>query len=193
MGLRARGGREGDDYRKSRDRGERCISGDASRPALNHSRTRLLGEIIRHGYPRQGSEPCRPRVDRLEGGWYAGPLLACTLHMTRPVTPWKEYGRYGSVGIELVVSIMLGYYAGHWLDGKIGGGRGWLTAFGSLLGVYAGFRAIFSAAKHMEADILRAERRERGEDPWAPIVPPGTPPSPPDPNAPTSTSNGKHK
>lgn len=100
--------------------------------------------------------------------------------MPRQVTPWKEYGRYGSVGIELFVSIILGYYGGHWLDQKWGGGRGWLTAFGTIVGVYAGFRAIFSAAKHMSADIERAERRDRGEDPWA------RPPSPPDGNAPTS-------
>jgi hypothetical protein len=107
--------------------------------------------------------------------------------MSRQITPWKEYGRYGSVGIELVVSIMLGYYAGHWADGKIGGGRGWLTAFGSIVGVYAGFHAIFSAAKHMTADIERAERRERGDDPWAP------PHSPPDPNAPTSSDGENRK
>jgi ATP synthase protein I len=108
--------------------------------------------------------------------------------MTRPITPWKDYGRYGSVGIELVVSIMLGYYAGHWLDGKVGGGHGWFTAIGSIVGVYAGFRAIFSAAKHMQADIERMERLERGEDPWAP--PP--PPSPPPGDAPTSGTNGKN-
>jgi F0F1-type ATP synthase assembly protein I len=105
--------------------------------------------------------------------------------MSRPVTPWKDYGRYGSVGIELVVSVVLGYYAGHWLDGKWGGGRGWLTAIGSIVGVYAGFRAIFSAASHMQADIERAERRERGEDPWAP-------PSPPAKGAPNSFEDGNH-
>jgi hypothetical protein len=103
----------------------------------------------------------------------------------RPLTPWQDYGRYGSVGVELVASIMFGYYAGHWADGKIGGGRGWLTALGSVVGVYAGFRAIFSAAKHMTADIERAERWERGEDPWAP------PHSPSDPNAPTSSDDGE--
>ena len=107
--------------------------------------------------------------------------------MSRQITPWKEYGRYGSVGIELVASIMFGYYAGHWADGKIGGGRGWLTALGSIIGVYAGFRAIFSAAKHMTADIERAERRDRGEDPWA------APPSPPAGSAPTSSDEAKKK
>jgi Putative F0F1-ATPase subunit Ca2+/Mg2+ transporter len=103
--------------------------------------------------------------------------------MSRPVAPWKDYGRYGTVGIELVVSIVLGYYAGHWLDGKVGGGRGWLTVLGSVVGVYAGFRAIFSAAKHMTADIERAERQARGEDPWPS---PPAPPSSPRPNAPIS-------
>ncbi len=105
--------------------------------------------------------------------------------MSRSGTSLKAYGRYGSVGIELVASIMLGYYAGHWLDGRFGGGRGWMTGIGSLLGVYAGFRAIFSVAKHMAADIEREERLERGEDPWSP------PPSPPDESAPNSGGNGK--
>ena len=80
--------------------------------------------------------------------------------------PWTAYGRYGSVGIELVLSIMLGWYGGHWLDGRIGGGHGYLTATGFLIGVYAGFRALFAVAKKMEKDIERAERKERGEDPW---------------------------
>ena len=105
--------------------------------------------------------------------------------------PWKDYGRYGSVGIELVASIMLGWYGGHWLDGKIGGGHGWLTAAGFVIGVYAGFRALFMAASHMQKDIERAERRERGENPWAepPAEPPAPPPSPPDEVAPTSRPN----
>ncbi len=111
--------------------------------------------------------------------------------MSRPVRPWNEYGRYGSVGIELVLSMVLGYWAGHWLDGKVGGGRGWLTALGTLVGVYAGFHAIFQAAKHMTADIERAERRARGEDPWGPRSSPPLPPGSPrhqTESAPTSST-----
>jgi hypothetical protein len=106
--------------------------------------------------------------------------------MKRTVKPWREYGRYGSVGIELVLSIMLGWYAGHWLDGKIAGGHGWLTAFGFIVGVYAGFRALFMAASYMQGDIERAERRERGDDPWSDSDPDSGTPSPPDEVAPTS-------
>lgn len=80
--------------------------------------------------------------------------------------PWKAYGRYGSIGIELVLSILLGYYGGHWLDGKVGGDKGYITAAGFLIGVYAGFRSLFAVAKKMQRDIEEEEMKERGEDPW---------------------------
>lgn len=105
--------------------------------------------------------------------------------MKRPVRPYKEFGRYGSVGIELVLSIMLGWYAGRWLDGKIAGGHGWLTALGFVFGTYAGFRALFVAASHMQKDIERAERAERGEDPWGDSGSPSTP----DQSAPNTRPN----
>jgi ATP synthase protein I len=88
--------------------------------------------------------------------------------------PWKEYGRYGSVGIELVLSVAIGFYGGRWLDTRFGGGRGWLTLLGFVVGVYAGFRQIFRASKEIERaadETERAERRARRsslEDPVAP-------------------------
>jgi ATP synthase protein I len=78
---------------------------------------------------------------------------------------WKAYGRYGSVGFELVVSMIVGYLFGKWLDDKVGGG-GWLTGIFSVAGVYAGFRAIFKAANQMTADIEKEEKLDRGESPW---------------------------
>jgi ATP synthase protein I len=81
------------------------------------------------------------------------------------MTPWREYGRYGTVGIELIVSMGLGYYGGRALDARVGAG-GWITFVGFLLGVAVGFRSIFAAARYMQRDIAREERRARGEDPW---------------------------
>jgi hypothetical protein len=78
--------------------------------------------------------------------------------------PWKEYGRYGTVGIELVVSILAGYYAGHWADQRWAGGHGWVTLFGVVVGVYAGFRQLFRAGAQMQRDADREERRERAEE-----------------------------
>lgn len=77
----------------------------------------------------------------------------------------KSFGRYGSVGFELLASIGVGYYGGHWLDGKLG--THWIAFVGFLLGCYAGFRALFRTAKQMQIDVERDEMLERGEDPWA--------------------------
>jgi ATP synthase protein I len=81
------------------------------------------------------------------------------------MTPWKDFGRYGTVGIELIVSMAIGYYGGRAIDTRIGG-HGWVTFSGFLIGVAVGFRSIFVTARHMQEDIERAERRDRGEDPW---------------------------
>jgi hypothetical protein len=78
----------------------------------------------------------------------------------------KSYGRYGSVGLELVLSIAVGYYIGHWADGKLG--TRWIALVGFLIGCYTGFRALFRAGKTMQRDIEREEQLERGIDPWAP-------------------------
>lgn len=77
----------------------------------------------------------------------------------------KSFGRYGAVGFELLASIAVGYYIGHWLDGKFG--THWIAFVGFLLGCYAGFSALFRTAKQMQRDIEREEQLERGEDPWA--------------------------
>jgi F0F1-type ATP synthase assembly protein I len=81
----------------------------------------------------------------------------------------KAYGQYGALGFELLLSIAVGYYLGHWLDGRFG--TRWLALVGFLLGCYAGFRALFKAGKRMQRDIELDERMERGEDPWAPPDP----------------------
>lgn len=81
----------------------------------------------------------------------------------------KSVGKYGSVGLELIISMAIGYYAGHWLDGRFG--TTWIALVGFLLGCYAGFRALFKAAKTMQRDIENDEKLERGEDPWAPKDP----------------------
>ena len=80
----------------------------------------------------------------------------------------KAVGRYGSLGFELLGSIAIGYYLGVWLDKKAG--THWIAFVGFLLGCYAGFRALFKAAKRMQRDIELQERLDRGEDPWAPKV-----------------------
>jgi F0F1-type ATP synthase assembly protein I len=74
--------------------------------------------------------------------------------------PWKAYGRYGSVGIELVLSILIGVLGGRWLDERYAGGHGWLAIAGLVVGVYAGFRQVFRAAKEIQRETERADRED---------------------------------
>lgn len=83
------------------------------------------------------------------------------------MTQWKQYGRYGSVGIELILSMALGYYGGRWLDRTLGT-HGWLTWIGFAVGVYAGFRSLFATANKMQRDIELEERKERERLPYVP-------------------------
>jgi F0F1-type ATP synthase assembly protein I len=78
--------------------------------------------------------------------------------------PWKQYGRYGSLGIELILSMAVGYYVGRWIDAKVGS-TPWIALIGFLVGVYAGFRQIFRAAKRMTAEAEREENEENGREP----------------------------
>jgi ATP synthase protein I len=78
---------------------------------------------------------------------------------------WKGLGSYGTVGLELVLSILFGFWAGSWLDKRLGT-HGWLTLIGFGFGVAAGFRSLYEAAKKMrretEADDERERRRRHG-------------------------------
>lgn len=101
----------------------------------------------------------------------------------------KSYGKYGALGFELLISMAIGYYGGRWLDGKLG--TRFLALVGFLLGCYAGFRAIFKAAKEMERDIVNEEKLARGEDPWEEKPAPSSRPRASVPAAPASSSPAK--
>jgi ATP synthase protein I len=70
---------------------------------------------------------------------------------------YRSLGAYGTLGIEFVVSVVFGLYAGRWLDQKFGTSGGFTVA-GVVLGVVMGFRAIWRVAK-------RAEREASRDDP----------------------------
>ena len=81
---------------------------------------------------------------------------------SRPMHPLRDVGRYGTVGLELLVSMALGYYGGRWLDERWGG-HGWITGICSFLGVVVGFYSIWKASQSMQKDLARAERAEKAE------------------------------
>ena len=80
--------------------------------------------------------------------------------------PWKEVGRYGSVGLEFVLTILIVGALGQWLDQRYWGNHGWGLAGGFLLGVTVAFRNLVRTAGQMQADIEKAEARDPEAGHW---------------------------
>jgi hypothetical protein len=80
--------------------------------------------------------------------------------------PWKDIGRYGSVGIEFVLTILICSAIGHAWDGRYGHGGGWGLVVGFLLGVTVGFYNLVRTAQGMQRDIERAEARDPQAGRW---------------------------
>jgi F0F1-type ATP synthase assembly protein I len=75
---------------------------------------------------------------------------------------WKGIGRYGTVGLEVVLSVGVGAFLGRLLDERLGTG-GWLTMLGVAYGVAAGVRALYRAAQQATREAEELDRREREE------------------------------
>ncbi len=68
---------------------------------------------------------------------------------------WRRYGSglkavvgFSTVGLELAFSILLGYLAGDWLDGRLGT-TPWLTLTMMGVGIAAGFFSLYRALKRL--------------------------------------------
>jgi ATP synthase protein I len=75
---------------------------------------------------------------------------------------WKGIGSYATVGLEFGLSLLLGLFAGRWLDRELGTGP-WLALLGFGFGVAAGYRAVYRAAKAANREAEAEEAREREE------------------------------
>jgi len=64
----------------------------------------------------------------------------------------KVAHRVGAVGTEMAVATLIGYFGGHWLDGRLG--TSWIAYVGLILGVLAGFKGLFDFAKKTNLDEL---------------------------------------
>jgi ATP synthase protein I len=78
----------------------------------------------------------------------------------KSVGEWKSLGRYGTVGLELVLSILVGFFGGRWIDAKVGA-HGWITVLGFVVGCYAGFRSLYKVYKQMQVAAKREEDADK--------------------------------
>jgi len=61
---------------------------------------------------------------------------------------FRTLGALSTVGITLVVSTVIGYYAGHYLDGRFGT-TPWLTLTCLLFGIAAGFKNLYDQTRKL--------------------------------------------
>jgi hypothetical protein len=80
--------------------------------------------------------------------------------------PYNELGRYGAVGIDLVLAILICGAVGHWLDVRYLGNHDYGMLAGGLLGVAVGVRNLIRAARRMQRDIEQAEAKDPEGSRW---------------------------
>jgi ATP synthase protein I len=71
----------------------------------------------------------------------------------------KGLGAYGTVGLEIVLSILLGLWLGTWLDGRFGTAP-WLAVLWFGFGCAAAGKAVHRSWKQMQAAAAREEAEE---------------------------------
>ncbi len=64
------------------------------------------------------------------------------LRMPRGRGDWTETAALSSAGLTIVIATVIGYFAGHWLDGRLHT-EPWLAVVGLLLGSAGGFVQLF--------------------------------------------------
>src|SRR4051812_31056257 len=77
---------------------------------------------------------------------------------------YKAVGSWGTLGLEIVLSIMIGVFGGRWLDGKLGTDP-WLTALGFFFGCAAATKAVLRTMKEMKAVTAREEKEQGNPSP----------------------------
>ena len=93
------------------------------------------------------------------------PARSTPAFMPTPAKPplqqdWKALGSYGTLGMEIALSVVLGLFGGQWLDKKLHTG-GVLTWVGFAYGLAAAGRAIYRAVQKSNREAEAHEQRER--------------------------------
>jgi F0F1-type ATP synthase assembly protein I len=72
---------------------------------------------------------------------------------------FEQFGRVSTLGLELGLSIALGFWGGQWLDRKFGTG-GWFTWVGFALGLFAGVRSLYTLVRRTQAELSNTDSPE---------------------------------
>ncbi len=72
---------------------------------------------------------------------------------------YRAGGGWATLGLEIVLCVLVGYFGGYWLDGRFGT-TPWIAVVGFLFGCGAAAKAIHRSLKEMQAVTAREERRK---------------------------------
>ena len=72
---------------------------------------------------------------------------------------FRELGRYGALGFEMALSVLIGLGIGYYLDKWLGTAP-WLMLLWLVFGFAAGFRSLYRAALRSEKE----QEKEKSED-----------------------------
>ncbi|MCC6806403.1 MAG: AtpZ/AtpI family protein [Deltaproteobacteria bacterium] len=82
---------------------------------------------------------------------------------------WAIAGRFSALGLEMGLSLAIGFFMGRYADAKLGT-KPYLTIAGFVFGIVAAFLAVYrvgrSVQKKLDQDAAK-ERAERGDPPAA--------------------------
>jgi len=71
----------------------------------------------------------------------------------------RTAGRVGAIGIEMGLSVVVGYYGGRWLDAWLGTAP-WLQWVGLAFGLAAGFKSLYLLSRKTRADLEADDLRQ---------------------------------
>jgi ATP synthase protein I len=72
---------------------------------------------------------------------------------------YKALGSFGTLGLEIVLSVLFGAYGGYWLDGKLHTAPA-LLVVGFVFGCGAAAKAVHRSMQEMKRESEREEREE---------------------------------
>jgi ATP synthase protein I len=72
---------------------------------------------------------------------------------------YKAIGSWSTVGLEIVLSLIIGFFGGRWLDGKLGTAP-WISLVGFAFGCAAAVKVLLRTVAEMKAVTLREEREQ---------------------------------
>lgn len=84
--------------------------------------------------------------------------------MKQRLEMYKGLGGFGTLGLEFIISILIGLFGGQWLDNRFGT-TPWLMWLGLAFGIAMCVSATFRALKLMRADAEREEREHGNPKP----------------------------